>query len=1164
MPPRKTTPAPIDRPLSRAYLREFKGWATAYPPGVSDPTSLRIMENAMITREGACRVRPGLRYLNYVTLPDTDTATVGTAAWPDNSVVGSHETFFLEDGTKAYLYAARETDGTVGFRVFADTSDGTFVHSLESAGFTVPDLGAASLAFTEATTYVKYLQIDNKIFALSNAGEPMRLFYVGAQKIAKKLQSIDVPGWDADDKLDVVHPEAAWINSGEPLGTRINRFKNPTFADNTDFWNAVGSFTQIFRSNNFARTGDWSLRARSLPTRRNIVKQPLHNVTTAADYDTWTPGNDILDLSVDSGAMRARIVSNVEKAIVISELLDVTAGEVYRAGFDLASVQLISKVGVMIRYYDEAGVKIGGDDYINQNLSNSIGRKQSGPIVLPLGCKKVRLCLVGYRSQDAGICRYGVKNIYLGLDSEDDTTALDGQDGANYFWEGTVGASESVYHPPKDVKIRSSISAGPDDWTASIYVRPTSGSLSARCNLQAETTSGAFPAEDEGSPTSVPAGAWTRVSNTVTAPANTGSLVVDFVVGSVERGTDIYFDDGLLERASAVDDYFSGATEDTTTLKYSWEGDPHASISYEKEYAATAEIPDAETPTADTLICDDRTQNTHSFAFFYTFSNEIGESAVSQVTTVRTQRAWTEWVWETPNVSGEPSGNLTKVPELSCDQLVAYMPSTVFDDAIGAGALKWSLYMFTWSDEDPMPVVAQLVATRDLTVNSTHEEHGWLRVTPSAAEVASDIAPIPSRRTRFNASDPGEPGQGLVAADRLVLVLDPTAQAVIRWSSNQQGSYSDFSPSKGGGYKTLTSGNLFVPACVKLWQNPQSVDTLTILCLGVDGHSTGYYMAPAQIASQSEAVNIMAFEETTATPGTTSPYGCEVLNNALYHPLDEHLMKSTAANYNINHSTITDMIQDQWRNLRSKQRIVSSHLDNRLYYLVYNPEGAALEDDCWGNEVWVYDAAQKTGTWSRWLTQGSSLRKIEQGGKVVMSLVHPTGIFYFDEEASTDDYVDTNGDVLTRNIDWQIETNTQGANRAHDAWVNLQQVNIDVGNFIGAMEYGIRGIDRHGMPVEISKVMRDTNDPGDESFDLEDFLLIRKEIQEWFFFARSAVTAGVTEHSEGQLSTIQYRYTPISVNVGYEQGSVETFEYSTPSDNTVNGVPIPMIDTARP
>ena len=37
------TPPPIDKPLARAYLRKFTGWSTAYPPGTSDPTSLRVM-----------------------------------------------------------------------------------------------------------------------------------------------------------------------------------------------------------------------------------------------------------------------------------------------------------------------------------------------------------------------------------------------------------------------------------------------------------------------------------------------------------------------------------------------------------------------------------------------------------------------------------------------------------------------------------------------------------------------------------------------------------------------------------------------------------------------------------------------------------------------------------------------------------------------------------------------------------------------------------------------------------------------------------------------------------------------------------------------------------------------------------------------------------------
>jgi hypothetical protein len=211
--PKTQTPAPIDRPLSRAYLREFTGWSTAYPPGISEPTSLRLMENVQVLRDGALRVRPGLRYLSYISggLPT------------DQEIVGTHEPFFLNNGTKAYLLAVREDDDTVGFRVLADTGLGLILQGLSASGveFSVPQ-GESVLAFTAATTYVKYLQIDNKIFALSNAGEPMRYFTVGATKSAKRLSAIERPAWDTNDKLVVVQPTQAWISSGVPIATRYS------------------------------------------------------------------------------------------------------------------------------------------------------------------------------------------------------------------------------------------------------------------------------------------------------------------------------------------------------------------------------------------------------------------------------------------------------------------------------------------------------------------------------------------------------------------------------------------------------------------------------------------------------------------------------------------------------------------------------------------------------------------------------------------------------------------------------------------------------------------------------------------------------------------------------------------------------------------------------
>src|SRR3982751_6831507 len=124
------------------------------------------MENMQINRDGSVRIRPGLRYLS---LQDNGFGQLLGLTTP---MIGSHEAFFLADGSKAYLFAVKEDDGTVGFRVLASSTDGQTVTTLAACGFTVDP----TINFTAATTYVKYLQIDNKIFALSNAGETMRLF----------------------------------------------------------------------------------------------------------------------------------------------------------------------------------------------------------------------------------------------------------------------------------------------------------------------------------------------------------------------------------------------------------------------------------------------------------------------------------------------------------------------------------------------------------------------------------------------------------------------------------------------------------------------------------------------------------------------------------------------------------------------------------------------------------------------------------------------------------------------------------------------------------------------------------------------------------------------------------------------------------------------------
>jgi hypothetical protein len=56
----------------------------------------------------------------------------------------------------------------------------------------------------------------------------------------------------------------------------------------------------------------------------------------------------------------------------------------------------------------------------------------------------------------------------------------------------------------------------------------------------------------------------------------------------------------------------------------------------------------------------------------------------------------------------------------------------------------------------------------------------------------------------------------------------------------------------------------------------------------------------------------------------------------------------------------------------------------------------------------------------------------------------------------------------------------------------------------------------------------------------------------------------------GLIAVVQYRYTPVSVNVGTEFGSVETFEYGRnvadggPDSYSQNGIPLPYTDTQRP
>ena len=802
MPPKQRPPAPIDRPLSKAYLREFTGWSTSSPPGLADATSLRTMENCWVTRTGALAIRPALRSI----FAENNWINTNFNA----RIVGSFETFFLNDGRKALLFATKEAAGNITFRVAVDNGATYDIESLAGVGFTGD---AAAMNFSSDTTYIRYLQIDNKIFALpdsTNLADTVRIFYVGTTKRLVSPKEITSPVWSGAHAPAVVLPDAAWINSASKT---------------------------------------------------------------------------------------------------------------------------------------------------------------------------------------------------------------------------TIPAAETPY------------------------------------------------------------------------------------------------------------------------------------------LAGTANM-----PLTGTLIDLDAADNTFNFGYFYTFQNELGETPPSQMTVVKAKRGWSQWQFQSADAAGGPSGTNITDPAMAADQLVATVPTEAWDDALADGATGWNLYMVAWSDQGNVPVEGVLVASKDLTQPGiTQAKDSWLQHTPVAASY--DINhPLPSPTERVNYSAPASASQGLVAGDRIILVNDRQNAAVIRWSSNQIGEYTNFSSTKGGGYKTLTSGNLLVPACVKLWQNPQSTDTLTVLCRGVDGYSTAYYMAPAEVNGQTGGTAIMGFEETTATPGTVSPWGVEVVNQALYHPLDEQLMKSTAANYNISHKSMTENISNKWLELLDKDNIVSAHMDNRIYYVVNNPDGAPLEEGCMGNELWVLDVGGTNPIWNRWLIQSNSLHKLEVQGKLYMAVVRPDALFVLDDLATMDQYSDS-GETSERAIPWKMETNTQGANRAHDAWAHLQQVNLTTGNFMGRLRYGIRGHDQHGKVVEVSKVTKDlrvvdlTSRP--LPWDFEDMMLVRRDLKEWHLFAESVVEAGVTQFSYGQLNLVQYRYTPVSVNVGYEHGSIETFEYgrasaaSDPATNYPNGVAAPYMDTAR-
>lgn len=1180
-PGKKTVQAPIDKPLQKAYLREFTGWSTAYPPGNSEPTSCRLMENVMIKRNGSIAVRPGLRYVSYKQTPDMDSledAVQGLAH--DEPFIGSLEPFYLLDGTKALLTAVIDKDThDVGFRAVVFTNPDKMVFKLTDPeiGFYIPQ-GEASLHFTANTKHVTYLQIDNKIFAMSDAGESIRMFIVGTQKVAKRLNGITVPEWSDEHKLSVFHPNWQWIRK-LAYTVRRNELLNPSFEAGTDHWSKGSTTRWAINRENAVVADRVALEVWTIPLRTNLATSPLHNVSSTG-ISGWHSGKGDPELSGDGDWLKVFDAKGRDVCLARStKLTGVEAGRKYHLAFnfDLSNDALAR---ARLQFYRNNGSEIG--DPVKFFITERGGRFTSPAIEAPAGTVAARIFL-GADSTEKTASWSKFKNVMLCRGNED-PAFFSGASGAGFYWEGVPNESASQYWPDQDITIVASrvnvVPGGPV--AGSLHVRSITGQDKPvdldvfiydlnRTQVGHTRTS-----------VSTGTGAWVRPGAVSPVNANTVAAGMQITIYGVGRHQRFALDAGMLEsNKSTIDTYFDGSTVGDAQLAYTWENPqaPHLCASIRTRTIDLTAIPAPEVPKSNTLVADGGVAvNKYKMGFFYTFENEIGESAPSKITELRIKRPQSNWMWLAPgDGSPEPEGepdenNPTSVADLCADQLAVVIPEDVYNNAVAAGALRWNLYTFAWSDQESVPVEATWAGSRDLFADDvarlantplTYLKGGWINITP-ARKFSTVTELLPTAGNRVDYSNPPKARNGLVAGDRIILVGDNDAPGAIKWTSNRPGEYTKFTANKGGGVKTLSAGNLNLPSSVVLWQNPQSVDTITILCVGSDGTSTCYYMTPADLNTQSSAVQVMGFEETTNTPGTTSPYGAIVHNNALFRPIDRALLKSTAQNYNINHKTLTDNIANMWSDLQFKNLIVGAVHDNRLYYLVNNPRGAALEDGCVGNEIWVYDMqGGEKGTWSRLLIQASSLRIIDYGSMVYMGLIRPDGLFYLDPNAREDDYVTADGKIAQRPIPWFFEMNTQGSNRARDSWAHVQQVIVKFGDFEGSVRYGIRGRTVHGKAIDISKVFEDYTVDKDDGlrWDIEDYLLIRRDLKEWYFSAGSVDG----KPSSGAITFVQYRFTPTTVNVGYEYGSVETFEYGRDtaqggSAYSQGGVPVPVQD----
>src|SRR5690606_32483619 len=139
----KITP-PIDRPLSRAYLREFGGWSTAFPPGTSEPSTLRTMHNCSVDHDGSLRIRPGMRRI-------LNTPNAG-------DIVGDIEHFYTANGRKAILYGVRDVanGNRVVFRAAIWSEVNKWYARETDMTVLFPGFTDFAMSFNSSTTYITY------------------------------------------------------------------------------------------------------------------------------------------------------------------------------------------------------------------------------------------------------------------------------------------------------------------------------------------------------------------------------------------------------------------------------------------------------------------------------------------------------------------------------------------------------------------------------------------------------------------------------------------------------------------------------------------------------------------------------------------------------------------------------------------------------------------------------------------------------------------------------------------------------------------------------------------------------------------------------------------------------------------------------------------------